>query len=247
MSPGDHFLDLEGARLVNACYFALTQRNIAAVIKHRALSVVTGPAGTGKTTAMNYAARQHGGIKLELVGTPSPYVIVNGFLRVLTGVPHDETAQAGAELLIELLCERSDDERFLYVDEVQLNESLRNVEFVRRIAERSRTPTVLVGGEQMKARIAKSPQIVRRVFRPTFFEGLPIDQILDVIPKMHPIYHGVSKKLLPYVDSRCGDGNLGNWAKFSVEAVDLSEERGKKRLTRDIADEAIRRLGGFTA
>jgi hypothetical protein len=64
---------------------------------------------------------------------------------------------------------------------------------------------------------------------------------------MHPIYRGVSKKLLRDVDSRCGGGNLGNWAKFSVEAVDLCEERDKKRLTREIADEAIRRLGGFIA
>lgn len=174
-------------------------------------------------------------------------MIVNGFLEELTGVEHDEKTHRGAKLLIELLRERNNEELFLYVDEVQLNESVRNVETVRVISERSRTPAILVGSDEMRARIEQSAQIVRRVYRPTFFGPLPSKHVVEAIPGLHPIYEGVATKLLRYVDSRAGGGNLGNWAKFSVDAVDLCDERGERRLTREIAEEVIRRMGGFTA
>ncbi len=56
-----HFLDLPGAATVPTDALALTARAVADIARHRALGVIHGPAGAGKTFAVERAVDGLGG------------------------------------------------------------------------------------------------------------------------------------------------------------------------------------------
>ncbi|PWI12597.1 ATP-binding protein [Streptomyces sp. Act143] len=116
----DHFLGLEAAHLVGTEALLTTRDNIEAVIEAKAMMCAYGPAGYGKTMAVNSALRALAPditYRLELRSGPTPRDIRHGLFKALRlpGEPPKRPIEFDA-LLKNVLAEQF---RVLVCDEAQ--------------------------------------------------------------------------------------------------------------------------------
>ena len=238
----EHYLQLDGANVVNTPDFALALENMRYVRRRHAISLFFGDPGVGKTTAAQAIADSFGdgeGCVVKLTHAPNPRMLANAILERLTGVFHDETRWEAARTLTLELRERP---RMVIVDEAQ-NAGLDCIEWLRWLHEEvpGRLTLLFVGGPQVRARVMRSPQLTRRIFQPTAFRALPATAVLATIRSFHPMYEDASEELILDVDRRHCHGNFGHWAQLSVTAHEMCREQGLSTITQQIADIAIRR------
>jgi DNA polymerase III delta prime subunit len=238
----EHYLQLDGAHVVNTANFALALENMRYVRRRHAISLFFGDPGVGKTTAAQAIAESFDegeGCVVKLTTAPNPRMIANAILERLTGVAHDETRWEAARTLTHELQERP---RMVIIDEAQ-NAGLDCIEWLRWLHEEvpGRLTLLFVGGPQVRARVMKSPQLTRRIFQPTGFRALPAASVLATIRSFHPMYEAVDDELILDVDRRHCHGNFGHWAQLSITAFEMCQELGLKTITPKIANIAIRR------
>lgn len=238
----EHYLGLEDAQVVQTPRFLLAMENMRGVILRRAITVLWGDPGHGKTIAgratfEGLTPEERCWIKLTT--RANPRVITNTILHMLTGVEHDETRWASARTLGRELARRP---VTIFVDEAQ-NLSIESIEFLRWLHEEhpGRFALILIGGSQLHGRLARSPQLTRRVFQPTRFKPLDPRHLDGYLRTFHPIYKDAEAQVITYVDQRHCDCNFGFWARFTASAYDLCRERGLKTLSAEVADIAIGR------
>jgi hypothetical protein len=238
----EHYLGLEDARVVQTPRFLLAMENMRGVIHRRAITVLWGDSGYGKTIAGIAAydglpARERCWIKLTT--RPNPRVITNTILHRLTGVEHDETRWNSARTLGRELARHP---IVIFVDEAQ-NLSIDCIEFLRWLHEEhpGRFALILIGGAQLHGRLSRSPQLMRRVFQPTRFKPLDPRHIDGYLRTFHPIYERAEPGLIARVDQQHCEGNFGFWARFTASAYDVCRERGSATLTADVADLVVAR------
>jgi len=238
----EHYLQLDGANVVNTPDFALALENMRYVRRRHAISLFFGDPGVGKTIAAQAVADSFGdgeGCVVKLTSAPNPRMLANAILERLTGVLHDETRWDAARTLKHELEERP---RMVIVDEAQ-NAGLDCIEWLRWLHEEvpGRLTLLLVGGPQVRARVMRSPQLTRRIFQPTAFRTLPARSVLATIRSFHPMYQHADDELILDIDRRHCHGNFGHWAQLSVTAYEMCSEQGLSTITPQIADIAIRR------
>lgn len=237
-----HYLQLDGANVVNTPDFALALENMRYVRRRHAISLFYGDPGVGKSIAAQAVAEQFApgdGCVVNLTTRPNPRLLANLILERLTGVDHDETRWDSARTLKRELQERP---RTVIVDEAQ-NAGLECIDWLRWLHEEApgRLTLLLVGGPQVRAVLMRSPQLVRRIFQPTAFRALPAAAVLATIRSFHPMYLDAADELILDTDRRHCHGNFGHWAQISVTAYEMCEEQGLSTITPAIADIAIRR------
>lgn len=230
--------------MLNTRYFAQAQDNVDAIVHHRRLSLFYGIPGAGKSVAAQAACDRYEGYGcyLEIDASPNPKSIANDMLQAITGVPHQETRFKARQQLVEHL---ADEPRFLILDEIHLSRSVENIDFVRVLHMRVGVPILLVGDHRVRERLGRSPQIVRRIRRPTFFQALSSDDVLTTIPHFHPIYAEADPDLIARLDQRFCEGNLGNWSKLTEDAADACAQQGEKTITGQIAAQALSLQGDW--
>lgn len=243
----DHYLGLEDAHVVQTPSFLLAMENMRAVINRRAITVLWGDSGNGKTIAA--LARfellpEHERCWIKLTTRPNPRVITNTVLHRLTGVDHDETRWQSARTLAREIERRP---IAIFVDEAQ-NLSIECIEFLRWLHEEhpGRIALILVGGLQLRGRLARSPQLMRRVFQPTQFNPLQPAHLHDYLRVFHPIYTHAAPELIADIDRRHCNGNFGFWARITASAYELCREKNTKTITPEIAEIAIARHDGWS-
>ena len=241
-----HFLDLPGASTVMTDSLALTVRAVGDVARHRALGVVHGPAGVGKTFAVERAVEALGGdwepVWLSFPARPTMRLIATEMLAALGGShsQHDRfkmTRLLKAELALA--------PRLIVVDEAQ-NLNRECIEFLRHLSEdpRRRGAILLVGGDGCWEVLSREPMLRSRVYRRVAFTPLAQAEVLRAIRGFHAIYAGASDDLIRFIDDCCGHGNFRNWASFTLSALDLCAELGRSRLDEQLSRNAFALLGG---
>lgn len=238
----EHYLGLQDARVVQTPRFLLAMANMRGVLERRAITVLWGESGHGKTIAGRAAHERLPDEQrcwIKLTTRPNPRVISNAILYAFTGVEHDETRWESARTLGREL-ERQP--VAIFIDEAQ-NLSIECIEFLRWLHEEhpGRFALILIGGVQLHGRLARSPQLMRRVFQPTRFKALHADHIDGYLRTFHPIYEHADPQLIATIDHRHCQGNFGFWARFTTSAYDVCRERQLTTLTADIAELAIAR------
>ncbi|MDQ1426788.1 MAG: hypothetical protein QOK39_264 [Acidimicrobiaceae bacterium] len=241
-----HFLDLADAATVNTDSMALTRRAVADIAARRALGVVHGAAGLGKTFAVESAVAALGGawepVWLAFASRPTMRLIASELLAAMTG-DHDQRDRFKLTRLVK--AELALRPRLIVIDEAQ-NLNRECIEFVRHLGEddQRQSGTVLVGGDGCWEVLAREPMLRSRLYRRVVFSPLNADQVLDAVRQYHRIYHDVDDDLILFVDAYCGHGNFRNWAAFTLTAVGLCRETGRDGLDEQIARNAFTLLGG---
>jgi hypothetical protein len=222
------FADDGGHNWIRTTQLVLGLHNLTSAIKHFAIASVTGPPGTGKTSLLDHA---EAGATLPVYRVepslePTMRSITGQLLEELTGDPgrgsrHDRVPQVIAALATPAV---------VLVDEAQRLSKV-TVDHLRFLHDHRRTCFALVfaGGEGCWNVLAKEPQLRRRIWRATFLGGHDDQAIVEIVPKLHPIWSKISEDdirwvyhRIPHTDFGSGHsagGIIGNWVSLTYSAA----------------------------
>lgn len=243
----DRFLEVEGAHVVRTTRCRLAEMNLTAAIKHRRITMFSGLPGMGKSVAAaaaGAAIAPNASIYLSLTSRSNPAMLARELVIRATGVEKTRGTRwySGSVLQRELEIVSSDHGTCLItIDEAQ-NLSLACIEWLRWLHfETNRIFAVLlVGGPQLPDSLSKSPQLMRRIYRPTKFSATPRDEVVDFLRAYHDIYAKSDEALLLRLDDRRHKGNLGAWMNFTMSAHDRCRAIGRDTVTEDVARYVLR-------
>jgi type II secretory pathway predicted ATPase ExeA len=246
-----HFAGLDGAATLATAQFQLTARIVADLIASQATGVIHGPAGTGKTYAVEAAleilTHDHEPVTAyTLAFAPGPTMrqVTDALVHALTGasVPSHRSRFYLTAALTGLL---SGPPRLVVIDEAQrLNGDC--IELLRHLHDHPDTRFALlyVGGDGCWEVLSREPMLRSRVFRRLPFQPLPRAQVPALMRGYHSIYHGADDPLLLDIDDTCAHGSLRDWAVFTRTAVTLCDESGRDCIDETVAASAYALLGG---
>ncbi|MGW2089729.1 AAA family ATPase [Streptomyces sp. NPDC001880] len=243
----DHFLGLEDAQLVGTESLLTTKDNIEAVIKAKAMMCAYGPAGYGKTMAVNSALRElapRATYRLELRAGPTPRDIRHGLFKALRlpGEPPRRPSEFDA-LLKEALAEQF---RVLVCDEAQWM-SRTGFEFWRHLWDDKHTDIAVIfaGGENCYRVLRREPMLASRIYIWQEFTRLPKNQIRKVIPAFHPIWATCEPSLIDMVDQEAAHGSFRNWANITAHLVSGMDKTGTEHVTEELIHWVYSKIGGM--
>jgi DNA transposition AAA+ family ATPase len=241
-----HFLDLDGAQTVPTEAFKLTRRAISDLFETRAMGVVHGEAGLGKTFAVEEALNRWPDVEslwAAFPSRPTMRLVAVTLLELLTRVPCGERNRFYATaLLVEELAQRP---RMLVIDEAQrLNREC--IEYLRHLHDQPTThfALLLVGGDGTWEVLSREPMLRSRVYRRVTFQPLPAPHMIQAIRSYHLIYQDTTDELLLFIDDNFGHGNFRNWASFTRSAQDICRHAGRLQIDERVARNVFTLYGG---
>lgn len=246
-----HFLGLTGAATLGTGPFHLTGRVIDDLVAKGAVGVVHGPAGTGKTFAVDYHLerlrerdQKIAACSLAFPSEPTMLRVAAELVRALTGTapPNSRSRFQLINTLIGLL---AGPRRLVVIDEAQrLNGAC--IEMIRHLHDHPQTSFALlyVGGDGCWEVLSREPMLRSRVFRRLPFQPLAREQVPALMRGYHPIYARADEALLLEVDDAYAHGTLRDWAVFTHTAADLCREAGRADLDKEAVFNAYTLLGG---
>lgn len=243
----DHFLGLEAAHVVGTEALLTTRDNLESVIKAKAMMCAYGPAGYGKTMAVNSALRDLAPditYRLELRSGPTPRDIRHGLFKALRlpGEPPKRPIEFDA-LLKEVLAEQF---RVLVCDEAQWM-SRTGFEFWRHLWDDRHTDIAVVfaGGDNCYKVLRREPMLASRMYIWQEFERIPKSEVRQVITAFHPIWATAEPGLIDAVDAEAAHGNFRNWANITHHLVEGMEKTGTDRVTEAFVHWVYSKIGGM--
>lgn len=241
-----HFLDLAQARVLPTDGLQLVEQAVADLSAAAALGVVHGPAGLGKTFAVEQALTGHpDAYWLTFPSRPTMRLVAATLFTELTG--RDPGRASRFELMDHVIDALGQRRRVLVLDEAQrLNTEC--IEFLRHLHDHPHTrfTLVLVGGDGAWNVLSREPMLRSRVYRRIRLEALTAAQVCALMGSYHPIYDGVADELLLFIDDRFAHGNLRDWAAFTQTAAGLCARHGRATLDEQAARNTFALHGGGT-
>jgi len=254
-----HFVNLPGAATLPTRQYQLTGQIIGDLIAEAATGVVHGPAGTGKTYAVQAALerlREAAGpgpanspdqvsvCTLAFPSRPTMRLVADELLTALTGAAAPRSRNR-FQLIATLVDVLSGPRRLVVIDEAQrLNGDC--IELIRHLHDHPHTRFALlyVGGDGCWEVLSREPMLASRVFRRLPFTRLDRPAIPALMRRYHPVYDGAGDALLLEIEDAYGKGMLRNWAVFTHAAVGLCGTAGTGRITAEVAGNVYAKLGG---
>ncbi|MER6018828.1 ATP-binding protein [Streptomyces anulatus] len=248
-----HFVDLTGAAALPTGHFQMTARIVRDLVAHAATGVVHGPAGTGKTFAVEAALEALDALSpvdrpqvcvLTFPSRPTMRMIADQLLRELTGAD-TSTSRNRFDLTTKLVGLLATPMRLVVVDEAQrLNGDC--IELLRHLHDHPKTRFALlyVGGDGCWEVLSKEPMLRSRVFRRLPFSPLAPAKVPALMRRYHPIYQGTDDELLHEVDASYGHGTMRDWAVFTHTAAALCAEQNLATVDQTTVHNAYSLLGG---
>lgn len=241
-----HFLDLAGARTLPTEALLLVERAVDDVAAAGAMGAVHGPAGLGKTFAVEQALARRTELArcwTSFPSRPTMRLVAATLLQELTGVATGRGNRFA--LTAQLLEELAAPARVLVVDEAQqLNREC--IEFLRYLHDHplTRFALLLVGGDDAWQVLSREPMLRSRIYRRVAFTALTGGQVCALIPNFHPLYTGMDRELVLFIDDHFAHGNLRDWAAFTHTAAGLCRAADRDRVDEHIARNAFALHGG---
>jgi len=228
-----HHLKLTGAQTLRTTPLALTERAVRDIVSARAMGVIHGPAGCGKTFAWETAV----GLvdvpvcMVQFPSRPSMLRVARVLLKKLTGTPPKGNRFDLSDELIDFLSEK---DLLVVIDEAQwLNREC--IEYLRHLHDdpATRFGLLLAGGDGCWEVLSREPMLRSRLHRRVAFAPLDRAAILQAIPAYHALYHDTGDGLIGLIDDVFAHGNLRAWAEFTHTALEILGGRGQ--LTEAVA------------
>jgi DNA transposition AAA+ family ATPase len=249
----EHFLNVTGANILETPTLQAVAQDLDFIIEHHAIGVVHGPAGLGKTFAVDAAlseliATQRGSagrrrfVSLSFTHAPTMREVANTLATALLPVP--PTSGNRFELQTKVLRELSTAPHLLIVDEAQ-RLTRHAMEVLRYIYDDKtiKLAVLLVGGDGCWETISREPMIKSRVARKRRFLRLPEREVPALMQLYHPLYAKAAPELLAQVDAGFAHGNWRSWASFTATAFDLATTHGRTTLDDDLVTTSYVSLG----
>jgi hypothetical protein len=242
---GRHFLDLDQARTLPTPGLLATGMAAADLVEAGAMGVVHGPAGLGKTFAVETALSRHPDASVcwaAFPSRPTMRLVAASLFEALSGLyAEGRTRFRLTDQVIELLvADPSGSPRVVVVDEAQ-RLTRECIELLRHLHDHPAThfTLLLVGGDGTWQVLSREPMLRSRVFRRVTFSPLAPVEVCELIGAFHPIYRGVEAELLLLIDDHFAHGNLRDWASFTYTATKLCADKGRRRLDEETARNAF--------
>lgn len=234
----EHYLALPGATIVDTDALKTTHDQLRDVIRARAMACIHGDAGLGKTlsaTASLRALAPDNTLRIQFHQFPKPNHIRTELFQALrlSGVPPTDVVQFDA-----LLCSRlSERFRVLVCDEAQML-SRTCFEYLRRLWDDLDTDIaiVFVGGGNCYEVLRREPMLASRVYTWQEYRPMDAEQVLETIPRFHPLWAEADPALIEFADEHAAQGNFRAWASLTRHCLD-----GMARLGSSAVDEKLLR------
>jgi DNA transposition AAA+ family ATPase len=238
-----HFLGLSDASVLATRHLLLTGQAISDVIESKAMGAIVGPAGLGKTFAIEHALEQQHGpvITLTFEARPTMRLVADRLLHRLTGAPGHQTRFAMTDQLLNRL---ADGPCLIVIGEAQnLNRDC--FEYLRHLHDDPATRFGLLfdGGDGCWEVLAREPMLRSRIYRRVAFSPLSDADVLTLIPGYHPIFTEADPELLVLINDTAANGRLRSWAAFTQTASAICRHAGAERIDAAIVRSAITQLG----
>jgi hypothetical protein len=221
-----HLPGLTGATAVPTTAYAMAQYNLARVLRHQDIGVLSGPAGCGKTFALedflHHAPAMTGRQYTYLEMSPEP-AAKEVTVRLLTAVVGGCDARLPAYLLMdELVAALDGSSRVVVVDEAH-NLGVRGLQRLRYLHQRGEFSwsLILVGATIAEA-LFGADELRSRCEGLVVFAPLEGAELLATLKALHPLLAASSHDALRHVNAQFGHGRLRNWAKFLRLALELA-------------------------
>lgn len=243
-SGARHFLGLPDAGLIETNSLLLVARVIDDCTDAKAMGVVHGVAGVGKTFSLEHHLAQRPEIEtvwVDCVQRPTMRRLAQELMFALTGA---KPPGGRTDMLDELVALLSDKPRLVIIDEAQrLNHEC--IDFFRYLHDRRQTEfaLVLAGGNNCWEVLSREPMLRSRVWRRVHIRPMTDRAVMEHIPGYHQIYRKVDAELLLWINERFAHGVLRDWAAFTRTAAALCVEQGQE-LDRPIVRLAFALHGG---
>jgi len=247
-----HFLGLQGASTLPTHQFQLTARIVDDLVAHAATGCVHGPAGAGKTFAVDAALerlRASGGhpvvtCSVSFPSKPTMLRVATELVTALTGtIP--PPSRNRFQLISQLVGLLAAPARLLVLDEAQrlTGECL---ELLRHLHDHHETRFALlyVGGDGCWEVLSREPMLRSRIFRRLPFQPLERAQIPGLMRGYHRVYAAADEELLWDIDDVYAHGTLRDWAVFTNTAAALCAEANRDTVDAAVIANACTLLGG---
>lgn len=244
----EHFLGLADAATITTKQFQLTERVIGDLVEHLGMGVIHGPAGTGKTFAVESAMETADAVtavvqcNLAFQSKPTMRQVLDELVHTITGAVPAGNRFKLTQMLIELL---AGPPRLLIIDEAQrlTGDAL---ELVRHLHDHRGTAfaVLYVGGDGCWEVLSREPMLRSRIFRRLPFQPLSRTAVPALIRDFHPIYATAGDDLLLGVDDVHAHGNLRDWAVFTHTAAQVCRQTGRDHIDAAVVANAYALLGG---
>lgn len=231
-------------RTVDTTAYRTAQITCAAAVRHGSIAVLYGPAGCGKTYALEafLASVDRPVVAISAAPRPSPKQIFEELLIELTGTVDAMTTSKLRRHCIEILAEVRP---LVAIDEAQNLTTLwlRQLRSLHDEGQRS-WPLLLVGGRDCLRRLDESPALKSRAALRVEFAPLSGEVLFTTLAALHPVLARTPQRLLAQIDERYGRGNLRNWSELCRYAFELvAATSTTDRLTEKVVRATFQMMG----
>ncbi|MER5642777.1 ATP-binding protein [Kitasatospora sp. NPDC002227] len=241
----DHYLNLTDARVVATEALRTTQDNIAATLQARAMMVLSGAAGNGKSFSVNATLRHlapRNTYRVAFRARPTPRDIRHELFRALALPGEPPLRPIEFDTVLKDALARSF--HVLVCDEAQWL-SRECFEYWRYLWDDPATDIAVVfaGGDGCAKVLRREPMLASRVF--IWQQALPLTlpEVLATIPAFHPMWDGVDADLITLVDKQAAHGNFRAWARITKHAADGLAAQGRTHVDEHLLRQVYQRLG----
>lgn len=234
-----HFNGLD-AKTIKTEQFLMADHAVKTCAKHSALALISGPAGRGKTFAVESATSslEVPVVRTLLGSSTNRKQMARTLLAATTG--SKPAKRVTHEDLVDECLRLYRRPHVAVIDEAQHLNFDCNF-FIRFLIDHpdAKIAFILVGAEGCKEQVGRDQMLATRVYRTVEFDNVPVDQILMAMPAYHAVYAGTDIELLEELSSRYPVDQHRALAKFTMTLVDLCEEEDKTTMDERMMEQAL--------
>jgi type II secretory pathway predicted ATPase ExeA len=235
---------IRGARLVPTRATRRTHEDLAATLDGHKIMCGFGDYGLGKTVAFGVTLHDLAPdttVSVQPVGTG-----INALRHALAvglSIPADITAPVPRDAAITTVL--SQRPHTLLCDEAQRLDT-KSMEYLRALWDRkdNQLSIVLIGAHDFRRKMLARPAWKSRIATWTQFTPLTPDEVVDHMPRFHPVWEAAPEEDIPFIDNAACHGNFRAWADLTEHLNQALEKKPDLVYSRELVLWILGRMSG---